>query len=327
MTVLAEETLHFQDAHQLHELLGGDLRILNQLEARLGLRLVSRDGWVKVSGKPEPVAVLKRMFQELLKARAHGVTIRRHELFYILAAVEAGQEPHLEELWRAKIPSTSRRPDIVPKTLTQKNYLDAIRRHDLTLGIGPAGTGKTFLAVALAAAALRAGEYRRLILTRPAVEAGEALGFLPGDLNEKISPYLRPLYDALHDLMGGEEVARLSTKGMIEMAPLAYMRGRTLSGSFVILDEAQNATCEQMLMFLTRLGPASKCVVTGDPTQIDLPHHRKSGLVEAIQALHHVEGVAIVRFDDLDVIRHELVGRIVRAYREYRSARDSHRQR
>ena len=233
-------------------------------------------------------------------------------------SVSSGGVVKLPDLQTARIQISAKKPAIVPKTLQQKKYVESIKTHDLIFGVGPAGTGKTFLAMAMAVAALKNEEVTRIVLTRPAVEAGEALGFLPGDLQEKIFPYLRPLYDALNDMLETEEIQRYMDKGIIEIAPLAYMRGRTLSRSFIILDEAQNTTTEQMFMFLTRLGQDSKCVVTGDPSQVDLPHSRKSGLTEAVQALHGAEGIAFTRFDEGDVIRHELVQRIIRAYKSHR---------
>ena len=211
-----------------------------------------------------------------------------------------------------------RSPGVTAKTVGQKKYVDAIRHHDVTFGVGPAGTGKTYLAVALALSALREGRVSRIILTRPAVEAGEALGFLPGDLYEKVMPYLRPLHDALHDMLPQEEIQKHTERGVIEIAPLAYMRGRTLNHAFIILDEAQNSTTEQMFMFLTRLGINSKAVVTGDETQIDLPAHKHSGLLEAHRVLRHIDGIAIVEFTKKDVVRHHLVQRIIAAYEEHR---------
>jgi len=224
----------------------------------------------------------------------------------------------LDELSDTKIQCSPRRPPVIPKTEGQRSYLRAIQTHDMVFGIGPAGTGKTYLAMAMAVAALKREQVTRIILTRPAVEAGEALGFLPGDLQEKIMPYLRPLYDALHDMLEPEEVQRYVERGVIEVAPLAYMRGRTLSRSFVVLDEAQNTTNEQMFMFLTRLGADSKCIVTGDPTQIDLPTNKRSGLIEALKALSGLDPIAFCHFGDRDVVRHELVQAIVRAYRAHR---------
>jgi phosphate starvation-inducible PhoH-like protein len=224
----------------------------------------------------------------------------------------------LESLAGERIHTSVKKATVVPKTLGQKTYVEAIRQHDITFGIGPAGTGKTYLAVAMAVAALRDEQVARIILTRPAVEAGEALGFLPGDLYEKISPYLRPLQDALYDMLPGEEIQKYTERGTIEIAPLAYMRGRTLNNAFVILDEAQNSTAEQMLMFLTRLGHHSKAVITGDPTQIDLPQPKRSGLIEAWRILNNIEGIAIVEFHKRDVVRHPLVQRIIAAYEEHR---------
>jgi len=224
----------------------------------------------------------------------------------------------LKDMVSDRVTTHERKPGVTAKTVGQKKYLDAIRKHDVTFGIGPAGTGKTYLAVATALAALREGSVSRIILTRPAVEAGEALGFLPGDLYEKITPYLRPLHDALHDMLPVEELSKHTERGTIEIAPLAYMRGRTLNGAFIILDEAQNSTTEQMLMFLTRLGHGSKAVITGDETQIDLPPHKHSGLAEAHRALKHTEGIAIIEFSKRDVVRHPLVQRIIGAYEEHR---------
>ena len=218
-----------------------------------------------------------------------------------------------------KITTSSRKPPIVARTIGQRNYVEAIQKHDIVFGIGPAGTGKTYLAVAMAVAALKKEQVSRIILTRPAVEAGEALGFLPGDLQEKITPYLRPLYDSLRDMLDPEEIERAVARQTIEVAPLAYMRGRTLSNAFVILDEAQNTTTEQMFMLLTRIGPNSKCVVTGDVTQIDLPSNKRSGLVEALQALKTVPGISFVYFNERDVVRHELVRAVINAYQLHRS--------
>jgi phosphate starvation-inducible PhoH-like protein len=224
----------------------------------------------------------------------------------------------LKDLMTDRVQTHERKPGVVAKTVGQKKYFEAIRTHDITFGIGPAGTGKTYLAVAMALCALREGKVSRIVLTRPAVEAGEALGFLPGDLNEKIMPYLRPLLDALQDMLPTEEIQKYTERNTIEIAPLAYMRGRTLNNAFIILDEAQNSTTEQMLMFLTRLGHGSKAVITGDETQIDLPPHKHSGLLEAHRVLHRVEGIAVVEFGRKDVVRHALVQRIVAAYEEHR---------
>jgi len=218
-----------------------------------------------------------------------------------------------------KIVTSSRKAPIVARTLGQRNYVEAIQKNDIVFGVGPAGTGKTYLAVAMAVAALKKEQVNRIILTRPAVEAGEALGFLPGDLQEKITPYLRPLYDSLRDMLEAEEIERSVARQTIEVAPLAYMRGRTLGNAFIILDEAQNTTTEQMFMLLTRMGPGSKCVVTGDVTQIDLPANKRSGLVEALQALKNVPGISFVYFNERDVVRHELVRAVISAYQQHRS--------
>jgi phosphate starvation-inducible PhoH-like protein len=254
--------------------------------------------------------------ENLLKA---GSPVRNREFTHALNVVKHEGATTLKELVSDRILTHDKKPGITAKTVGQKKYLDAIRKHDVTFGVGPAGTGKTYLAVAMALSTLREGRVSRIILARPAVEAGEALGFLPGDLYEKITPYLRPLQDALHDMMPAEEIQKHTERGTIEIAPLAYMRGRTLNNAFIILDEAQNSTTEQMLMFLTRLGHGSKAVITGDETQIDLPPHKHSGLLEAHRVLKHVEGIAVIEFGKRDVVRHPLVQRIITAYEEHRS--------
>jgi phosphate starvation-inducible PhoH-like protein len=317
------ETLNFESARALNSLYAGEEDNLRAVEKAFNVKLTTRDAWLKVEGSPEAVRTTQELFKQLHLAQQKGVKIRRHEFNYAIHAVGSGDTPRLEDLWSAKIQVSLKKAPIVPKTFTQRAYLQGIVDTDLVFGLGPAGTGKTYLAMAMAVAALKNEEVNKIILTRPAVEAGEALGYLPGDLQEKLFPYLRPLYDALYDMLEMEEIQRHMDKGVIEIAPLAYMRGRTLSNAFVILDEAQNTTTEQMFMFLTRLGPESKCVVTGDPTQVDLPNHRKSGLVEAVQALHGIEGISFIKFDEVDVVRHELVGRIIMAYKEHRGARQT----
>jgi phosphate starvation-inducible PhoH-like protein len=259
------------------------------------------------------------VFEQLEKARQQGVDIQRHEFNYALKAVTEDRDQNLGEIVSTKITTSSRKPPIVARSANQRAYVEAIQKHDVVFGIGPAGTGKTYLAVAMAVAALKKEQVARIILTRPAVEAGEALGFLPGDLEQKITPYLRPLYDALREMLEPEEMERALARQTIEVAPLAYMRGRTLSNAFVILDEAQNTTTEQMFMLLTRIGLNSKCVVTGDVTQIDLPPNKRSGVVEALQALKNVPGIATVYFTERDVVRHELVRAIIGAYQQHRS--------
>ena len=293
-------------------------RNLQTLEAELGIKATAREGWIKLEGPQDGVERAKQLFVSLESMVKAGAPIRNREFTHALGVVKDEGAETLKNLVSDRVQTHERKPGVTAKTVGQKKYLDAIRGYDVTFGIGPAGTGKTYLAVALALATLREGKVSRIILTRPAVEAGEALGFLPGDLYEKITPYLRPLHDALHDMLPTEDIQKLTERGTIEIAPLAYMRGRTLNNAFIILDEAQNSTMEQMLMFLTRLGHGSKAVITGDETQIDLPPHKNSGLVEAHRALKGVEGIAIVEFGKKDVVRHPLVQRIISAYEEHR---------
>ena len=314
------QTLQFENARALQALYAGDLKLLKSLEEELAVRLTTREGWVRIEGPSENIERAKQVFDQLERARQSGMPIRRHEFGYALRSVTDPQEGgKLHELLDTKLITSPRRAPIIPKTATQRTYIQEIINHDLVFGVGPAGTGKTYLAMAMALVALRKEQVNRIILTRPAVEAGEALGFLPGDLKEKIAPYLRPLYDALQDMLEDEERERYIERGIIEIAPLAFMRGRTLNHAFIILDEAQNTTTEQMLMFLTRLGVDSKCVITGDTTQIDLPGNKRSGLIEGLQALKDVEGISFCTFDERDVVRHELVRQIVRAYKRHRS--------
>jgi phosphate starvation-inducible PhoH-like protein len=311
-------TLQYESGRVLQSLYANDHKLLKALEEKLEVKTTSRDGWLRIEGEAERIEQARRVFEQLERARQGGVSIRKHEFMSALRSVSDPKESGLDELLDTKIPTSPKRPLIVPKTSGQREYIRAMQTHDMVFGIGPAGTGKTYLAMAMAIYALKKEQVTRIILTRPAVEAGEALGFLPGDLKEKIMPYLRPLYDALHDMLEAEEVQRYMERGVIEIAPLAYMRGRTLNRSFIVLDEAQNTTTEQMFMFLTRLGAESKAVITGDHTQIDLPANKRSGLVEAMQALHSVESIAFCHFSDRDVIRHELVQAIVGAYRRHR---------
>lgn len=313
------QTLQFENARALQSLYANDLKLLKNLEDSLDVKVTTRDGWVRLEGLPEQVGRARRVFEQLDHARQNGVSIRKHEFSYALQSVKEQVNAGLADLLETKIFCSPRRPPVLPKTGGQRAYLEAIAAHVMTFGIGPAGTGKTYLAMAMAISALKKEQVNRIILTRPAVEAGEALGFLPGDLNEKIFPYLRPLYDALHDMLDSEEVQKFIERGVIEIAPLAYMRGRTLNHAFVVLDEAQNTTTEQMLMFLTRLGAESKCVITGDHTQIDLPANKRSGLIEALQALKEVAGIAFCYFEERDVIRHEIVQSIIRAYKNHRN--------
>ena len=315
-----EHTFEFESARTLGSLFLNDLGNLQLIERTLGVKLTTREGWLRVEGEAPAIALVGEIFRQLEGARKSGLTIRKFEFNYAVRSVQDADAPSLDALIITKIHCSAKRPPIVPKTAVQRAYIQAIQQHDMTFGIGPAGTGKTYLAMAMAVSALKKEQVNRIILTRPAVEAGEALGFLPGDLKEKIMPYLRPLYDALHDMIDPEDMQRLFERGVIEVAPLAYMRGRTLNHAFVVLDEAQNTTMEQMFMFLTRLGADSKAVITGDPTQIDLPVNKRSGLVEALTALKDVEGINFTNFGERDVIRHELVQRIVKAYRTLRSS-------
>jgi phosphate starvation-inducible PhoH-like protein len=321
------QTLQFESGRVLQSLYGNDLSLLKVLEKALEVRVTSRDGWLRVEGATDRIEQTRRVFDQLERARQSGVPIRKHEFNQALRSVTEPQEASLDQLLDIRILGSAKRPPIVPKTAGQHAYLEAIQAHDMVFGVGPAGTGKTYLAMAMAVSALKREQVTRIILTRPAVEAGEALGFLPGDLKEKIMPYLRPLYDALNDMIEPEEMQRLMERGVIEIAPLAYMRGRTLNRSFVVLDEAQNTTTEQMFMFLTRLGAESKAVITGDHTQIDLPSNKRSGLIEAMQALKNVEGIAFNHFSERDVIRHELVQSIVRAYRRHRGTGETETKR
>ena len=312
-------TLQFESARALQLLYANDLKLLKTLEDSLGVKVTTREGWVKLEGEPVQIERAQRVFDQLEEARQQGVDIKKHEFSYALSSVTEARDENLTDVVSTKITTSPRKPPIIARSSGQRHYVEAIQKHDVVFGIGPAGTGKTYLAVAMAVAALKKEQVARIVLTRPAVEAGEALGFLPGDLQEKITPYLRPLYDALRDMLDPEEIERLVARQTIEIAPLAYMRGRTLSNAFVILDEAQNTTTEQMFMLLTRIGPNSKCVVTGDITQIDLPSNKRSGLVEALQALKTTAGIAIVYLTERDVVRHELVRAIINAYQQLRS--------
>jgi len=312
------ETLHFENARIAQQLFNNDPRNLDALEAQLAVKATVRDGWIKLEGAAEALERAKQLFVSLEDSLKAGAPVRNREFSHALSVVKHEGVSTLKDLMNDRVQTHERKPGVTAKTVGQKQYLEAIRKHDITFGIGPAGTGKTYLAVAMALATLREGKVSRIILTRPAVEAGEALGFLPGDLYEKIMPYLRPLHDALQDMLPADDIQRHTERNTIEIAPLAYMRGRTLNNAFIILDEAQNSTTEQMLMFLTRLGHGSKAVITGDETQIDLPPHKHSGLLEAHRVLRHTEGIAVIEFGKRDVVRHPLVQRIIAAYEEHR---------
>ncbi len=278
--------------------------------------MVNRDSFLKISGEAENVMLAVKAVEGLLTLASRGETIREQNIRYIIELVRTGNEDRISQLATDVVCITARGKTVKPKTLGQKKYVEAIRNSAVTLGIGPAGTGKTYLAVAAAVASFREKQCNRIILTRPAVEAGERLGFLPGDLQSKVDPYLRPLYDGLFEMLGADTYQKYLEKGNIEVAPLAYMRGRTLEDSFIILDEAQNTSREQMKMFLTRMGAGSKIVITGDVTQIDLPADKESGLIEAARVLRDVEGISICRLRETDVVRHVMVQRIIQAYEE-----------
>ena len=312
------ETLHFDSARTAQALFGQDEKNLRLLDVELGVKATTRDGWIRLEGGAEAVESAKRLFLSLQRHQQDSGGAKPRDFVQALQLVKQDGPEALDRLFNNRVQTSPKKAPVTPKTLGQQAYIQAIRDNDLSFGIGPAGTGKTYLAMAMAVSALKDGKVSRIILTRPAVEAGEALGFLPGDLFQKLDPYLRPLYDALHDMLPADDIQKHMERGVIEIAPLAYMRGRTLNHAFIVLDEAQNTTTEQMLMFLTRLGFGSKAVVTGDPTQIDLPASKRSGLIEAEQALVGVEGIGVVRFQKRDVVRHPLVQRIVHAYELHR---------
>ncbi|MGQ9570535.1 MAG: PhoH family protein [Thermodesulfovibrionales bacterium] len=290
---------------------------LKVLEETLGISASHRGNRIFLRGEEEPVEKARRLIQDIRHISLDGYILTPDEIRYAIKSTPEGRQLSLKDLFLNSIPVSSKKRFIIPKTETQKRYIDAIKNYDMVIGIGPAGTGKTYLAMAMAINAFLKKQISRIVLARPAVEAGEKLGFLPGDIYEKVHPYLRPLYDALFDMMEAEKVSRLVERGIIEIAPLAYMRGRTLNESFIILDEAQNTTSEQMKMYLTRLGFNSKTVITGDVTQIDLPAGRISGLIEAERILKDIEGIAIVYFSEKDVVRHKLVQEIIKAYERY----------
>ncbi|MDB7926877.1 PhoH family protein [Flavonifractor plautii] len=313
---MIEQTISIERIEDVIDIFGSFDENIKLIEHELDVSVVSRDDQLKISGEAENVLYAVKAVQGLLGLAGRKETITEQNVRYIINLVKAGNEEHINDIARDVLCVTAKGKPIKPKTLGQKRYVDAIKKNTITLGIGPAGTGKTYLAVAAAVAAFRDKQVNRIILTRPAVEAGERLGFLPGDLQSKVDPYLRPLYDALFDMLGAETYNKYLERGSIEVAPLAYMRGRTLDDSFIILDEAQNTSREQMKMFLTRLGFGSKIVITGDITQIDLPRDTVSGLKEAMRVLDGVEDIAICRLNEADVVRHVIVQRIIRAYEE-----------
>jgi phosphate starvation-inducible PhoH-like protein len=306
--------IKLREGTNIATLFGHHDRHLKMIEEDLGVRMAARGDEVALEGAPEAVAKAERLLTELAGLTADGYELRPEDVTFALKARRGNPDSSLEELLFSTAPIATKRRIVVPKSATQKAYIEAIQKFDVVIAIGPAGTGKTYLAMAMAVAALTRKEYSRIILARPAVEAGEKLGFLPGDMYAKVNPYLRPLYDALYDMLDVERANRLIERGDIEIAPLAFMRGRTLNDSFVILDEAQNATAEQMKMFLTRLGFNSKAVVTGDITQVDLPVDRISGLIQIRKVLSGISGIQFVFFNEQDVVRHRLVQEIIKAY-------------
>jgi len=312
------KTLYYQNPRHLHQLYCGRAENLLAVEKTFNVHLATREDWLKIEGGDADIARTEGFFTFLNEGRQQGLTLRNSDFAQLLDGFARGDGAELRSLFSEPLVLTTSRKSIVPKTLGQKRYLQVIRENPVVFGIGPAGTGKTYLAVAAAISALLKNEVQRIVLTRPAVEAGEALGFLPGDLREKILPYLRPLYDAMNDMLDAEDVARLVEKGVIEIAPLAYMRGRTLSNAFVILDEAQNTTPEQMMMFLTRLGDDSRMIVTGDITQIDLPRPKQSGLLQVKHILAGIEGIEFHYLTSADTVRHPLVQKIIEAYDRFR---------
>jgi phosphate starvation-inducible PhoH-like protein len=311
---MSDPVFTMEDTHLARIVFGEKDRHIDQIERLLGIRVLVRGNQMTFQGSPESCGIAMRIAAELYDIVKRGYPLRAADVETSIRMLRQDPTQKLSDIFLDQIGVSTRHQFVTPKTRNQKLYTDAIRKNDIVFSWGPAGTGKTYLAMAMAVSYLTSKQVDRIVLTRPAVEAGEKLGFLPGDLAEKVNPYLRPLYDALHDMMDFEKAQRLVEQGVIEVAPLAFMRGRTLSNAFVILDEAQNTTSDQMKMFLTRLGFDSKAVITGDITQVDLPVGKSSGLVEAIDLLREIEGIASVEFTDLDVVRHPLVARIVRAY-------------
>lgn len=314
---MIEKTMEVDRMEDVISVFGSFDQNLRMIETEYNVRVTDRDEQIHITGEAENVLYAEKAIAGLLSLAAKGEEIGEQNVRYIFRLVREGREQKIQELAGDVVCITAKGKPIKAKTLGQRAYLDAIEQNTITLGVGPAGTGKTYLAVAEAVAAFRAERVNRIILTRPAVEAGERLGFLPGDLQNKVDPYLRPLYDALFEMLGADAYAKYLERGNIEVAPLAYMRGRTLSDAFIILDEAQNTTTEQMKMFLTRMGFRSRIVVTGDPSQIDLPRGKRSGLIEAVEVLEGVEDISVQRLTHHDVVRHELVQAIVRAYDEH----------
>jgi len=315
-STIKKTSLDFPDIDLAQQLFGEHNNHLQRIAKATEVAINARGNTVFIHGDKIATALAANILKQLYNLLKEGYPVHGTDIDYAINVLSADNRVNLKEIFLDKVYITSKKNAVTPKSKAQKDYIDAIRNYDIAFGIGPAGTGKTYLAMAMAVSALSKGIVSRIILTRPAVEAGESLGFLPGDLAEKVDPYLRPLYDALHDMMRFEIVAMFMQKGVIEVAPIAFMRGRTLNDSFIILDEAQNTTTEQMKMFLTRIGFNSKAVITGDITQIDLPAEKASGLVETKNILQDIEGIKFVFFTKRDVVRHRLVQEIIRAYEE-----------
>ena len=318
-----EQRISIERLEQAVNIFGSFDENMRLLEQEFGVSVVNRDGELRVDGEAENTMLACKAIQALLTLSTRGEAIGEQNVRYVIGLVRAGKESQISELTGVVLCISAKGRPVKPKTIGQKEYIKSVLHNTVTIGVGPAGTGKTYLAVAAAVAAFRDKQINRIILTRPAVEAGERLGFLPGDLQSKVDPYLRPLYDALFDMLGAETYQKYLERGNIEVAPLAYMRGRTLDDSFIILDEAQNTSREQMKMFLTRLGFGSKIVITGDVTQIDLPDGKASGLKEAMRVLRNVEGIGICELTNADVVRHVMVQRIVKAYEDYEMAKNN----
>ncbi|MCI9506884.1 MAG: PhoH family protein [Oscillospiraceae bacterium] len=312
-----EQRIEIERLEQAVNIFGSFDENIRLIETEFHVAVSNREGELRISGEPEDAMLAAKAIQALLTLSSRGENIGEQEVRYVIGLARSGQEDRVSELTQDVICITAKGRPVKAKTIGQRRYVNSVSRNTVTIGVGPAGTGKTYLAVAAAVAAFRDKQVNRIILTRPAVEAGERLGFLPGDLQSKVDPYLRPLYDALFDMLGAETYQKYLERGNIEVAPLAYMRGRTLDDSFIILDEAQNTSREQMKMFLTRMGFGSKVVITGDVTQIDLPADKTSGLKEAVRALKNVEGIGICELTDQDVVRHAMVQRIIKAYDDY----------
>ena len=321
-----EQRISIERMEQAVNLFGSFDENVRLIESEFKVTISNREGELRVNGEVEDTMLAVKALNALLTLSNRGEPITEQNVRYVISLVRAGQEDRISELTQDVICISSKGRPIKPKTIGQKKYIESVLKNTITIGVGPAGTGKTYLAVAAAVAAFRERKVNRIILTRPAVEAGERLGFLPGDLQSKVDPYLRPLYDALFDMLGAETYQKYLERGNIEVAPLAYMRGRTLDDSFIILDEAQNTSCEQMKMFLTRMGFNLKMVITGDVTQIDLPADKMSGLKQAVRVLKDVESIGICELTDQDVVRHVMVQRIIKAYADYEAARNEKRK-